>query len=117
MIHNQKRPVSLLVYNIDRDAVRETSVIPDFEWGGPGCLGCDVASGALHRIPKPDASAAPGVSVPIPQKHTEDQDYYQETALNAAFPTTASEPVLKSLPKNMDPIPAFASAPETSLFQ
>lgn len=53
MIHNQKKPVRLLVFNIDQEAVREAVVIPDFDWGGQGCLGCDVASGALHRIVPP----------------------------------------------------------------
>lgn len=52
LIHNQKRPVKLLVFNIDQDAVREVAVVPDFGWGGDGCVGFDVASGALHRIPE-----------------------------------------------------------------
>ncbi len=58
MIHNQKKAVRLLVFNIDTDAVREVSVTPDFGWGGEGCLGCDVASGALHRIPRAPASVS-----------------------------------------------------------
>lgn len=52
LIHNQKRPVKLLVFNSDEDAVREVTVVPDFGWGGDGCVGFDVASGALHRIPE-----------------------------------------------------------------
>lgn len=27
------------------------SITPNWEWGGEGILGCDVASGILHRIP------------------------------------------------------------------
>ncbi|PJF18150.1 hypothetical protein PSACC_02038, partial [Paramicrosporidium saccamoebae] len=61
MIHNQKKPVRLLVFNIDQEAVREAVVVPDFDWGGQGCLGCDVASGALHRITPPT-----GPPLPVP---------------------------------------------------
>jgi hypothetical protein len=85
MIHNQKKPVRLLVFNIDQEAVREAVVIPDFDWGGQGCLGCDVASGALHRIIPPAG--------PLPvQIESETMPYilgtaaYQDTRLDA--PTT-----------------------------
>lgn len=56
MTQNQKRPVRLFVFNIDMESIRDATVIPDFQWGGEGCLGCDVASGALHRIPSANSS-------------------------------------------------------------
>lgn len=66
LIHNQKRAVRLLVYNIDTDSVREVTVVPNFEWGGEGCIGFDVASGALHRIPESpnSATASPAYEMP-----------------------------------------------------
>lgn len=37
--------------------MREIVIVPDFEWGGEGCLGCDVGSGMIHWIPKKSASS------------------------------------------------------------
>lgn len=53
LIQNKKNPVRLIVYNSDEDACRVVSIVPDFEWGGPGCLGCDIGTGMLNRIPIP----------------------------------------------------------------
>lgn len=64
IIQNRGKPVRLLVYNADSDAVREVSVVPDLEWGGNGALGVDVGSGALHRIPDRVSSPAGPSSVP-----------------------------------------------------
>ena len=104
MIHNQKRPVPLLVFNLESDAVREAQVIPDFDWGGEGCLGCNVASGALHRIPPNGSHAA---KPPI----------LQEPAISAtavAPPPDGAEPqqvplqAAASVPNpNLKPIPGF----------
>lgn len=92
MIHNQKRPVKLLVYNLDQDLVRETSVTPDFDWGGEGCLGCDVASGALHRIPPPITSAQTGIPLQISKPETIAESFnYQSATLEST--TLAGQPV------------------------
>lgn len=67
MIHNTGHPIRIIVYNEDTDSCREVTVTPSFEWGGDGwyhmiiiilsnvslSLGCDVASGMLHRVPPP----------------------------------------------------------------
>jgi hypothetical protein len=53
LIQNKKHPIRLIVYNSDQDACRVVSIVPDFEWGGPGCLGCDIGTGMLNRIPIP----------------------------------------------------------------
>ncbi|KAI8805414.1 GRASP55/65 PDZ-like domain-containing protein [Cladochytrium replicatum] len=45
------RPLQLFVYNTEWDSVREVLIVPSTGWGGPGCLGCDVGYGYLHRIP------------------------------------------------------------------
>lgn len=58
ILQNKGRPVRILVYNCDSDIVRETTVIPDYSWGGEGCLGCNIASGVLHRIAPPSLPAS-----------------------------------------------------------
>lgn len=118
MIHNQKKSVRILVFNIDQEVVRETVVIPDFEWGGQGCLGCDVASGALHRVPPPATTGPNGYPLPtIPPEQTQILDTtYQTTKLDAPpLPLTfnpsesASFPIHKTLTpaENLQPIPGF----------
>lgn len=53
LIQNKKHPVRLVVYNLVQNACRIVTIVPDFEWGGPGCLGCDIGTGVLNRIPPP----------------------------------------------------------------
>lgn len=36
MIQNKKRPVKLIVFNLDQNKCREVIVVPDFDWGGEG---------------------------------------------------------------------------------
>lgn len=106
MIQNTKRPVRLLVFNIDSDAVREVSVIPDFEWGGEGCLGCDIASGILHRIPFDEQittavnQAPPAVTMPVEavENVNSSSDLVTETPLQA---------VPSSRPASIPPIPVI----------
>lgn len=57
--------MKLIVFNAKREELREILIVPDFEWGGEGCLGCDVGSGMVHWIPK--KGAAPSVSSPVNQ--------------------------------------------------
>uniref|UniRef100_A0AC34QZH4 PDZ GRASP-type domain-containing protein n=1 Tax=Panagrolaimus sp. JU765 TaxID=591449 RepID=A0AC34QZH4_9BILA len=77
---NIGKPLKLYVYNVITDQVREVLLTPNDNWGGEGCLGCDIGYGYLHRIPvsvdrsRPPAAApmnvAPPVSIPtvnIPQ--------------------------------------------------
>lgn len=42
----------MIVFNGKKEDLREIVIVPDFEWGGEGCLGCDVGSGMVHWIPK-----------------------------------------------------------------
>uniref|UniRef100_A0A0N5A7F5 GRASP55_65 domain-containing protein n=1 Tax=Parastrongyloides trichosuri TaxID=131310 RepID=A0A0N5A7F5_PARTI len=48
---NEGKAVKLYVYNVEQDMVREVSLTPNSNWGGEGCLGCDIGYGYLHRIP------------------------------------------------------------------
>merc|ERR1719171_2020534 len=52
--------LKVLVYSSNTEAVREASLVPNLDWGGDDCLGCDLGMGALHRIPA--ERAAPGVA-------------------------------------------------------
>jgi hypothetical protein len=56
---NMGQPIRLYVFSLATDSVRLVSITPNNQWGGHGCLGCDVGFGFLHRIPKqPDSPAA-----------------------------------------------------------
>lgn len=39
---NIGKPVKLYVYNVTYDSVREVTLVPNDQWGGEGCLGCDI---------------------------------------------------------------------------
>lgn len=54
---NIRRQVKLIAFNLKREDLREIVIVPDFEWGGEGCLGCDVGSGMVHWIPKKTTSS------------------------------------------------------------
>lgn len=49
---NTRRQVKLVVFSAKTEELREIVIVPDFDWGGEGCLGCDVGSGMIHWIPK-----------------------------------------------------------------
>ena len=48
---NESREITLYVYNVDSEAVREVKITPSRTWGGGGLLGCDVSFGYLNIIP------------------------------------------------------------------
>lgn len=41
----------LFVFNKETETIRRVVLQPCDNWGGNGCLGCDVGSGFLHRVP------------------------------------------------------------------
>jgi hypothetical protein len=43
--------IQLYVYNVEADLVREVTLTPDSNWGGKGCLGCDIGYCYLYHIP------------------------------------------------------------------
>lgn len=59
---NMGKPMQVYVYNADTETVREVTLAPNNEWGGEGCIGCDIGTGLLHRIPAP--RRAPGGNAP-----------------------------------------------------
>mmetsp|Transcript_25301 Transcript_25301/g.58757 ORF Transcript_25301/g.58757 Transcript_25301/m.58757 type:complete len:467 (+) Transcript_25301:71-1471(+) len=50
---DQRRGLEVYVYNSDTETVREVLLVPNNDWGGEGCIGCDIGTGLLHRIPQP----------------------------------------------------------------
>lgn len=66
---NINQRMQVYVYNSDTETVREVILVPNSEWGGDGCIGCDIGTGLLHRIPAPrraPGAAAPPSAVPPP---------------------------------------------------
>ncbi|KAJ3021852.1 UNVERIFIED_CONTAM: hypothetical protein HDU68_009420 [Siphonaria sp. JEL0065] len=50
---NIGRSIPLVVYSSVLDSLRVVDLAPRFDWGGSGCMGCDIGYGPLHRIPDP----------------------------------------------------------------
>jgi GRASP55/65 PDZ-like domain len=48
---NQGTEITLHLYNLDSEKVREVTLTPSREWGGQGLLGCDVSFGYFNKIP------------------------------------------------------------------
>eukprot|EP01068_Selenidium_serpulae_P009530 Selendium_serpulae@DN5254_c0_g1_i2.p1 len=92
------REVMLLVYNADTEKVREVILRPNFNWGGQGCVGCDIGSGYLHKIRLSKSNPVPSkraVAVRTDpqfdqqrqqqyQSHPQQQQHYQQ-ATGAAY--------------------------------
>jgi len=55
---NINKEVMMYVYNSDMDEIREVIITPNVVWGGEGCLGCEIGTGLLHRIPTRIKNAA-----------------------------------------------------------
>ncbi|KRX36779.1 WD40 repeat-containing protein SMU1 [Trichinella murrelli] len=88
---NEGKPLKLYVYNVETDAVREVTLIPNVAWGGVGSLGCDIGYGYLHRIPMfVDRSKSVNNSQPIPVHESallsENAGAVMSTSPNAEIP-------------------------------
>ena len=79
---NIGKPLKLYVYNVVDDHVREVELTPNDNWGGEGCLGCDIGYGYLHRIP---------------------------VSVDRSHPPVA--PVANQQPKYQQPQPTFGNSP------
>lgn len=121
---NTRRPVKLIVFNARNEDLREIEIVPNFEWGGEGCMGCDVGSGMVHWIPKkfndkpvigtiqtsapPMTSSSPVPPQPQPQSSApslQDSPSKAPPVVNVNIP--ASRPVVDFLV----PAPDTTSAP------
>lgn len=59
---NINQRMQVYVYNVDSETVREVVLVPNNSWGGDGCIGCDIGTGLLHRIPMPRRPPGNGVA-------------------------------------------------------
>jgi GRASP55/65 PDZ-like domain len=41
---------SVMVYSTATGRVRNVEILPNSNWGGEGILGCELATGLLHRV-------------------------------------------------------------------
>ena len=103
LIQNKKHPVRLIVFNSDADACRVISIIPDFEWGGPGCLGCDIGTGMLNRVPLPKNLQT------VPSAAASDRasllSYQQQPGRSPPPSQTFAQPVNPQQPEKTDTSP------------
>uniref|UniRef100_A0AC34G6S0 PDZ GRASP-type domain-containing protein n=1 Tax=Panagrolaimus sp. ES5 TaxID=591445 RepID=A0AC34G6S0_9BILA len=102
---NVGKPLKLYVYNVDDDNVREVELTPNDNWGGEGCLGCNIGYGYLHRIPvSVDRSHPPGVKQPLLQhQHQQQQqpssvNIPQTSKVNIAQPGFTGIPQIDNMP-------------------
>ena len=64
----------------------EIVIVPDFEWGGEGCLGCDVGSGMVHWIPKKGQVTQQSQNLKIPEINQQDTSILSTTPLQSVSP-------------------------------
>jgi hypothetical protein len=98
---NVGKPLKLYVYNVDDDNVREVELTPNDNWGGEGCLGCDIGYGYLHRIPvSVDRSHPPGVKQPLLQQQQQPSSINipPPSKVNIAQPGFTGIPQIDNLP-------------------
>lgn len=48
-------PASFMVYSTQSGKTRDVELRPNADWGGEGTLGCELATGLLHRITRPSS--------------------------------------------------------------
>mmetsp|Transcript_7952 Transcript_7952/g.10589 ORF Transcript_7952/g.10589 Transcript_7952/m.10589 type:complete len:439 (+) Transcript_7952:172-1488(+) len=51
LVQSLEQPMEIFIYNTESDEVRTCVILPSRKWGGEGCLGCDVGSGYIHKLP------------------------------------------------------------------
>ena len=79
-----------MVFNERTEELREIVIVPDFEWGGEGCLGCDVGSGMVHWIPK----KIDGLRAASPKSQMSQQQMSQASSPGSpGYPVTSLPPV------------------------
>ena len=83
----------MIVFNGKKEELREIVIVPDFEWGGEGCLGCDVGSGMVHWIPKKVANnnlKGNDLSSELNSPQSQNQQPHVTSPLTAPIVTQAS---------------------------
>merc|ERR1719401_3383795 len=62
------KKLNMYVYNSDTESIREVTMMPRKGWGGDGCIGADIRTGLVHRLPPPRRpfQLAPQVTATMP---------------------------------------------------
>ncbi|NWI12603.1 GORS1 protein, partial [Crypturellus soui] len=118
---HEGKPLKLMVYNTEADAIREVVVTPNGAWGGEGSLGCGIGYGYLHRIPTQSviSKKRPESKPPSPLS-SEDRtpepstNGYTETPLLAPASQSENSEIVTSLDQSTDQEMSGYS-PESSL--
>ncbi|NXN99937.1 GORS1 protein, partial [Rhinopomastus cyanomelas] len=117
---HEGKPLKLMVYNTEADAIREVVVTPNGAWGGEGSLGCGIGYGYLHRIPtqsltsKKKADSKPPSPLPEAGAPAPSTNGYTETPLLAPTSQSDTSEVVMDLDHPTDPEMSGYS-PESSL--
>lgn len=87
--------LQVYVYNTDSESVREVMLVPNNDWGGEGCIGCDIGTGLLHKIPAPrrPPGATPGAPAMPPAMAPA-----SAPALHAGIPPVPQAPAVPGAP-------------------
>merc|ERR1719359_1358186 len=87
---NLNQRMQVYVYNADTESVREVTMAPNNDWGGEGCIGCDIGTGLLHRIPAP--RRMPGGMAAMPQMPLPPGQQFQPS--QPAYPPGVQPPAM-----------------------
>ncbi|XP_020310957.1 Golgi reassembly-stacking protein 2-like isoform X1 [Oncorhynchus kisutch] len=112
---HEGKGLKLYVYNTDTDTCRDVVIIPNFEWGGEGSLGCGIGYGYLHRIPTHTFEEGKNISVPghIPSEPVSPlKDGFTEVQLSAVSSQSAVPSAPTGLEQNLFDL-SVSSAPLT----
>nr|XP_023858937.1 Golgi reassembly-stacking protein 2-like isoform X4 [Salvelinus alpinus] len=112
---HEGKGLKLYVYNTDTDNCRDVVIIPNFEWGGEGSLGCGIGYGYLHRIPTHTFEEGKNISFPghIPSVPVSPlKDGFTEVQLSAVSSQSAVPSAPTGLEQNLFDL-SVSSAPLT----
>eukprot|EP00922_Rhytidocystis_sp_ex-Travisia-forbesii_P041443 GHVS01061905.1.p1 GENE.GHVS01061905.1~~GHVS01061905.1.p1 ORF type:complete len:481 (+),score=64.49 GHVS01061905.1:233-1675(+) len=108
------RQLSLYVYNSETETLRELLIVPSYQWGGQGCLGCDIGVGFIHRVPRSRHAATEPSNA---DSHAFKQPYVQSGSVHTHQPNYTQEhmqapqvPVYQQLPPTRPPTTYVSSA-------
>jgi len=115
---NVDRTAVFVVYNSKTERTRYVKVKPSYDWGGTGCLGCDIGNGYLHQIPPRKRNIEEGRGAAI--RRQMEEAYKPASNLPPALGGGQSNlpPSLAAGPSSTPPqatLPAALGQPATSL--
>jgi hypothetical protein len=109
---NTARNVKLIVFNAKTEELREIVIVPDFAWGGEGCLGCDVGSGMVHWVPSQAKAQAQIFTTQLSPSSPQMNQSSPQLPTQPEMPSSLqnnNQPIEQVMP--IDPMTAFPSVP------